>query len=172
MTKDQVSALMGAVEDLEIKYFMVVDDITTRLYNKDNAILKADDSNEMFVGIRANDIGGSHKSFATNLQVVAIDYTDVHEFIIGADYQTTIDFMNKIGVELSDAEMEMILNLDKRNYNLIPPTGDYNRFVPLTEEQYEKLSPEQKEEYDAKKAEEEEKEKNYIGQNVAARIFL
>ncbi len=172
MTKDQVSKIVSALESAELKKYMVVDDINTRIYNSDNAIIKVDDADEMFVNIRANNVGGSHKRFDSNIEVICMDFTDAHEFIVGADHQKIIKFVEELGLSLSDEEVKLIIELDNGNYNLIPPTGDYNRFVPLTEEQYERLSPEEKEKYDAEKAAHDEYEKNYIGQNLAARISV
>jgi hypothetical protein len=72
----------------------------------------------------------------------------------------------------TDEDKNLIVQFEGNNSTLIPPTGDYNRFVPLTEEQYERLSPEEKEKYDAEKAAHDEYEKKYIGQNLAARISV
>lgn len=171
MTKDQVSKIMSALESVEIKNYMVVDDITTKIYNSDTSIIKVDDADEMFVNIRANNVGGSHKRFDSNLEVICMDFVDAHEFIVGADHQKITNFIEGLGLNLSDDEKKLIVELDNGNYNLIPPTGDYNRFVPLTEE-HERLSPEEKEKYDAEKAEHDEFEKKYIGQNMAARISV
>ena len=170
MTKNQILKIMSAMESAEIKNYMVVDDIVTRLYNCDTAIVKVDEADEMFIGIRANNIGGSHKRFDSNIEVVTMDFTDVHEIIVGADHDKIISFVENLGVSLSDDEKKLIITIDDKYYDIIPPTGDYNRFVPLTEEQYEKLTPEEKEAYNKRKAEEEEKERKYIGQHRAARI--
>lgn len=172
MNKDQVSKIMSALESAGLKNYMVVDDITTKIYNSDTSIIKVDDADEMFVNIRANNVGGSHKRFDSNLEVICMDFVDAHEFIVGADHQKITNFVKGLGLNLSDDEEKLIVKLDNGNYNLIPPTGDYNRFVPLTEEQYERLSPEEKEKYDAEKAAHDEFEKNYTGQNMAARITV
>lgn len=172
MTPNQVSKIISAMESAEIKNYMVVDDITTKIYQSDTAIIKVDNDNEMFVGIRANNVGGSHKRFNANLEVLTIDFTDAHEMICAGDYQKIIKFVEELGLSLTDEEKELIIEIDKGNHNIIPPTGDYNRFVPLTEEQYNQLTPEEKIEYDEKYAEWEEEQQNYIGQNIAARIYV
>jgi hypothetical protein len=64
------------------------------------------------------------------------------------------------------------MQIDKRNYNIIPETGDYNRFVYLTESQYNALSEEEKEKYNAAKDAYEKEKATYIGQNVSARITV
>lgn len=170
MTKDQVTKIMSAMESAEIKNYMVVDDIVTRIYNSDTAIIKVDEADELFVGIRSNNVGGSHRRFDSNIEVLTIDFTDAHEIIVGADYQKIIKFIEELGITLTAEDKNLIVQFEGNNSTLIPPTGDYNRFVPLTEEQYNRLSPEQKAEYDEKKAKHDEEEKNYIGQHVAARI--
>lgn len=172
MTKNQVSKIMSAIESAEIKNFLVIDDITTKIYNSENAIVKADLANEMFIGIKPNLTGGSHRRFDSKIEVICMDFTDAHEFVVGADHQKIIDFVEQLGVTLTDEDKNLLIEIDNQNYNLIPPTGDYNRFVPLTEEQYNRLSPEEKSEYDAKKQAYDEEERKYIGQNMAARIVL
>ena len=65
-----------------------------------------------------------------------------------------------------------MVEIDKSNVDIIPATGDYNRFVPLTKKQYDALSDKEKKEYDKAKAEEEKRQHDYIGQNAAASITL
>ena len=161
------------MESSEITNFMVADDINTKLYNNDqSSIVKIDLDNEMFVGIRSSNIGGSHRIFNGNIQVVATDFTDVHEMVFGGDSQKIIDFAANLGLTLTDAEIQLIYNIDKNNLSIIPETGDYNRFVPLTEEQYNKLSPEEQQAYNEAKEAEEKRVKNYTGKNMAARITV
>ena len=68
--------------------------------------------------------------------------------------------------------IKILLEIDKKNYDIIPETGDYNRFHYLSKKQYEALSKEDREKYDKEKAEYEEKKEKYIGQNSAASITL
>ena len=172
MLKAQVSKIMSAIEDAKIEEFMVVDDIFVRYYNnKTNSIVKADDANEMFVCARSNySEGGAYKALPGNLEVVAVDYTDMHEIRVAGDYQHVSDFLNKLGLSLTDEELAMLRTIDSRNFTIIPETGDYNpSFVYLTPEEYEALSEEEKEEYNKAKADYELR-KNHLGQHFAASI--
>lgn len=173
MTKDQVNKLLSAMETAEIDKFSVVDDTFVRYYNDGVCgIIKPDTSNELFVCIAANNQGGSHKAFGSNLTVTSVDFTDMHEFVVGGDYEKISNFVEALGVELSDDDKKLIIEIDKRNYNIIPETGDYHRFVYLTEAQYDALTDEQKAEYDAAKEAYEKEKASYVGQNMAARITL
>ena len=100
MTKDQVNKLLSAMETAEIDKFSVVDDIFVRYYNDGVCgIIKPDTSNELFVCIAANNQGGSHKAFGSNLTVTSVDFTDMHEFVVGGDYEKISNFVEALGVE-------------------------------------------------------------------------
>ena len=89
------------------------------------------------------------------------------------DYQQIVKFVERLGsISLNDDELKILLEIDKKNHDIIPETGDYNRFHYLSKKQYEALSKEDREKYDKEKAEYEEKKEKYIGQNSAASITL
>ena len=65
------------------------------------------------------------------------------------------------------------MNIYGKNVNLNPETGDYvHGFHYLSKKEYDELSPEEKEAYDASKKEYEEAKEKYIGVNQAASITL
>ena len=171
MTKTQVQQLLGAVAAANITSYEFDSDVGTHLYHDGvTHLIKVD--GEMIYGIRSAKVAGSHNTFSHNVQVVAMNCEDSHEFFTAGDYQQIQTFMQNVGVNLTADEMEIVVRLDKMNSNIIPANGDYNRFVPISEEEYERLTPEQKAEYDAKKAEDEDHKKNYIGQSMAAGVRL
>lgn len=172
MLKSQVTKIMSAIEDAGIEEFMVVDDIFVRYYNnKTNSIVKVDEADEMFVCVRSNiSTGGAYKAMPGNLEVVAVDFTDMHEIRVAGDYQHVSDFVDKLGLSLTDDELKLLQSIDSRNFSIIPETGDYNpSFVYLTPEQYEALTEEEKKEYDEAKRQYELK-KNHLSQHFAASI--
>ena len=171
MTEEQTSKLLDAVEAAGINSYEFTSDIDTHLYHDGvRHLIKV--KGDMIYGIRSAKNGGSHNTFSANVQVVGMWCEDAHEFRTAGNYQQIKTFMDELGVELSADEFKVVLALDKMNSDIIPVTGDYNNFVPLSDEEYAKLTPEGKEAYDAKKAEYEDHKKNYIGQNMALGVRL
>lgn len=174
MNANQAKKFFDALDAAGIKRYQCSTDLSTHLYNDGvRAIAKPDYKNEQIVAFRSVDYGGSVKRYDKNIQVVLSDFGDVHEVRAAGDYQQIVKFVESLGsISLNDDELKILLEIDKKNYDIIPETGDYNRFHYLSKKQYEALSKEDREKYDKEKAEYEEKKEKYIGQNSAASITL
>lgn len=172
MTENQITKFIEAADAANIKSYDFATDIYAHLYHDgESSLVKYDSANKMLLNIRSSNYGGSVPQFGQNkILVTGADLIDVHEARIAGDYDQIKTFLENFGVTLSDDELKIMVDLNKMNYDIIPETGDYNRFVPLSKKQYDALSPEKKEEYDAAKAEDDKKKANYIGQRSAASI--
>ena len=172
MTGEQTKKFIEAAKTAQIKNYQFDTDLGTHLYNNDHAFNKFVEADEIVYNIRNGKFGGSHNGTDRALQVVAAWTEDIHEARISGTSDQISTFLKTLGVELSDSDLKIMVEIDKSNVDIIPATGDYNRFVPLTKKQYDALSDKEKEEYDKAKAAEEKRQHDYIGQNVAASITL
>ena len=82
------------------------------------------------------------------------------------------EYGKELGVIVDEDDLKIILKIETANSNIIPETGDYNRFQPLSKKQYDSLSDEHKKEYDAAKEADDKKKHDYIGGHAAASISL
>ena len=101
------------------------------------------------------------------------DFADIHEIETAGSYEQIMAFASKFAIELSDEEKNVILQIDKKNYDIKPIQGDYaHRFVYLSKKQYEALTDEEKAAYDESKAKYEKEKAEYIPQNSSAIITM
>jgi len=171
MKQVQVQRILSAVAAAGITSYEFDSDTGTHVYHDgETHLIKTE--GEMIYGIRSAKVAGSHNTFSHNVQVVGMWCEDAHEFFTAGDYQQIDTFMQNVGINLTADEKEILLRIDKMNSNIIPANGDYNRFVPISQEEYDRLSPEKKAEYDAAKKADEDYKKNYIGQNAPLGVRL
>lgn len=172
MTGEQSKKFLEAVEAAGIKSYSFDTDLGTHLYNGDHSIIKFVEADEMIYNIRDSRYGGSHNSFGSHVQVVAAWTEDIHETRVAGTHSQIKTLLEKLNVELTEEDLKIIVEIDNGNVDIIPETGDYNRFKPLTKKQYDALTPEEKEEYDAAKEADDKAKHDYIGQHAAASITL
>ena len=174
MNKTQCQKWMAALEAAELECYQFDTDLGTHLMNDGkNAIAIPIDDIEAVLAIRPSSLAGSHNVYAANVQAVLSDYADVHEVRTAGTSDQIKKLVETLGVSLTDEQVKIIVEIDKRNYDIKPATGDYvNRFRYLTQKQYEELSEEEKTKYDSEKEKYETEKEKYIGQNMAATIRL
>lgn len=174
MEASQVQKIMSAFESADIKKFAVTDDVTGHYYNNDNEVTVADMSNELFVNFKKGvHTGVNSVSEDGNVLMSMIPFIDTHIMKFTGTYNQVKQVAESLGLSLDDNQNNIILNIDKKNYDIKPATGDYvSRFHYLSEKQYAELSEEEKAQYDAEKKEYEDNKAKYIGQNMAASISL
>jgi hypothetical protein len=176
MNATQARAFMDAVEAAEVKEFTFESDLSSHFKNDGHRnIVKADYDKECMIAFRANKtFGGSVKTFAPSIEIIMSDFGDIHEARVGVNPQQAKKFIESLGgVELSDEDFKILLEIDGANRDINPVTGDYvNAFHYLTQKQYEQLSEEEKEEYDTKKADYEAKKASYLPKGAAAQITV
>lgn len=172
MTGAQTKKFLEAINKAGIESYEFDTDLVSHLYHNDNAIIKFVEEDEMIYNIRSMNYTGSHHPYQGNIQVVAAWTEDVHEARTAGNYEQIKTFLEALGATFTDSDTKIMLNIEKKNSDIIPATGDYNRFVPLTKKQYDALSDEKKEEYDAAKEKADKAAHDYIGQNSAVSISL
>lgn len=172
MTGEQITKVIDTAKAAGITTYDFATDIYAHFYHDgENSFVKYDSTNDVLFNVRSSNYGGAVPQFGQNkILVMGADPIDVHEARIAGDYDQIKTFLENFGLDLSDDELKIMVDLNKMNYDIIPETGDYNRFVPLSKKQYDALTPEEKEEYDAAKAKDDEAKANYIGQHAAASI--
>lgn len=157
MQLNQVQAIMSAVNSLEIKEYAFLDDIQTRYYNDDRATIIVDEGREMLWNIRKT---MPTENFGNTAPVIIIgnDFTDIRRFQIMGDAKLIRDFIDELGLTLTEDEIKKILILDNMNKEVMPLTGDYsNIFHYVSKETYDAMTEEEKAEYDAHVKKEEER---------------
>ena len=173
MDASQVQKLMNALESAGIEVFDVADDLMNHMFNHKSSLVKVDYSNKLFVNFRSSKYTGSHPTYADNVEVVAAAFEDIHEFRTAGDSDKVKAFVDALGLSLTDDEYNIILKIDKGNYDIKPETGDYiSGFHYLSNKQIAELTPEEKEQYEADLEAYEKAKHDYIGQNMAASISL
>lgn len=174
MTKEQCEAFIVAAEAADITAYQFTTDTPSHLYhNGTDHITKPIYDKECLVGFRSSHYGGSHGTYNNNLEIVMVDFVDVHEVRAGGSYEQIKKFAESFNVDLTEDELKVLLQIDKRNYDIKPITGDYaSQFKYITSKRYDLLSDEEKAAYNAAKEEYEKKQHDYIGENQAASITL
>ena len=152
MDKSTVQAFKSALEAAEIKNYAYITDLPTYLYNNgENSIALEDMGNEIVYSIRDNGNFGSGQYFQnSDLVVMGAKFEDIHEVRFGASYDQAIAFVNSLGLDIIDDQKELILSIASSKRPIKSQTGNYT-FKELTQEEYDELTPEEKEEYDAAK---------------------
>lgn len=144
MTSGQASSFISAMEDAGIDNYYFVTDTPTNFHHNADSIVKQ--NGDLLVNIRKPQY--SHYRMMNGVEIVAADLADVHEARAVGTAEQLRQVAESLGVSLTDDEYKIIINQDKKNYELKPITGDYRQFVFLTTEQYEALDDDEKAKYD------------------------
>jgi hypothetical protein len=174
MTGDQTKNLINALDTAGIKNYEFRTDMMTHYYNNgDNAIIKYNEADQMVYNIRSNSRGGYVKSNNGGFEIAGTWCEDIHEVIFNANYDQVASLMSNLGVELSTDETKLLININTTNYDINPQTGDYvSGFHYLPPKEVEKLSPEEREKYEADKAAYEKAKREYLAPNQSASITV
>lgn len=174
MTSDQTKKVLSILKDLGIKRYEFDTDLGTHYYNDgERNIATYSEEMDMIVNVRAT-YGYGTKTYDEPIMVFMSDPGDIHEFRFGGDPEVVKKFLEASGLTLSKEDLQVIVNIDRNNVTIKPMTGDYvNGFTELTEKQLEKLSPEERKEYEEKLAEYKgRKLSEGLTQGAAAQITL
>lgn len=170
METSQVSKLISAIKAANIKEYKVTSTTGYHLQNNPGSgIIIEDDSNEMLHMIRAKSRVYGAEPFKGNAVVESMDYADISEFTVGGGFAAIKEFFDNLGIELTQEEQEMLVKIDRSNYTVIPETGNYHPFKPVSQEEYDAMSDEEKAAYDAAKKD-DEAIKTGINQGFAVRV--
>ena len=151
MVKDNIAAVLSALESANIKEYEMVLEEVIHVYNNDNNFII--NGGDIIYGVsRKSQVVGA-VPFEGQTVVKAYDPDKVVYMSFAGDFQQIEDFLSAAGQTLTDEQKRILLKIDRTNYNVIPETGDYHPFKELTPEEYEALTPEEKAAYDAAKKE-------------------
>ena len=147
MTLDGVNKFLDALKAAGIKEYQFDTDTDIHYYNNEtNSICVIDESTENVYNIRQK-ISNGLTPYPGNLYVQASHINDIHVARFGGSYEDIKKFIDAYGLNVTESQLKLLINIDKRNYNLKPLTGDYN-FKILSNDEIEKLSPEEKADYE------------------------
>lgn len=171
METSQVSKVINAIKDAGIKEYKVTSTTGYHLQNNPNSgIIIEDDANKFLHHIRAKSKVNGAEPFTGNAVVESLDYNDISEFTIGGGFEAIKKFFDNMGITLTQEEQEMLVKIDRSNYKIIPETGNYHPFKPVSDEEYAQMTDEEKAAYDAAKKE-DEAIKSGINQGRAVRVI-
>ncbi len=164
MTSEALNKIFSAMDTAGIKEFEVLTDGSfIHMRNNDFDTIKWDGS-DLLICIRSEKSPGT-TAFPGNVRVSTIHVDQVEEIRIGGDAKDMLAYLDALGFALEDDEKERVNKINAYNRSIIPPTGDYFNFNYLTKEEYDQLTPEEKEEYDkALRRHESYKSEHYMGQ--------
>lgn len=148
MTSSQASTFISAMENAEIGTYYFVTDMSTNFYHDGKtAICKL--NGDLLVNFRRP----QYPSYRTvnGAEVMISDVVDIHEARAVGTAEQIKKVASTLGVALSDEEYAILLDIDKKNVDIVPATGNYIEFVFIPKEEYDKLTDEQKAEYDEAK---------------------
>ncbi len=148
MNSSQASNFVSAMENAEISSYYFVTDMSTNFYHDGKtAICKL--NGDLLVNFRKP----QYPAYRTinGAEVMIADLADIHEARAIGTAEQIKEVASTLGVSLSDEEYAILLDIDKRDVDLVPATGNYIEFVFIPKDEYDKLTDEQKAEYDEAK---------------------
>lgn len=164
MTSDVVKKLIAGLGAADIKNYQFTTDVGSHYYNNENAFNVIDMATESVINVRSREKIAT-PAYSQGIQVFVSNFGDIHEARFGATADQVKKFVESYGGSLNDDQLKILVELDSGNYTINPVTGNYN-FIPLTDAQLEKLSEEERAEY------EKEYKKHFpdLNKGFAARI--
>lgn len=151
MTTEIAAKIKSAIETSGITYYQFNTMNAMRMDNNgDNAFAFIDEDLECVHGVRMN-YGGSKLNMTDEpFLYTNSGYAEISEFMMAGSRKELEDFFEAMDISLTDEQIKVMDEIAKSRTKMNPITGDYT-FAPVSEEEYESMTPEQKEEYDKKK---------------------
>lgn len=116
-------------------------------YNNDVAINVLDEAEETLFNIRKSThidpFGGQ------GLIVQAADLGDVHEVRFAGSLEEVKKFIDAYGLNVTDEDHKILVNINGANLELKPMVGDYLKFVRKTDEEVAAMDEKHRAEYEA-----------------------
>lgn len=161
MTKQEIKKFVDAMDAAGIKTYCFVDGFETLFWNNENSSkLIIDEANELLIEVRS--VLGGRKAFSDNssFTIAYVPFETLAEARVGMqDISEMKNVLSNLGYVLDDEDFRRIA---KFGYKQSFVTQDYT-FKKLTQEQYDKLSENEKAEYD-KKLKDYENKQNGVSQ--------
>lgn len=160
MVKAQAQKIKSAIESTGLKIYSFNSDVTSNFYNDGKTAVAVVDLNmECIHAFKKNGFGGASTYFPNDKRVCYYfaDFADVHEFRTAGTPEEIKNFVAALGLTLDDDQIKILEWMNATTSDLKPITGNY-KFKYISDEEYGKLTPEEKAKYDeAKKQYELEK---------------
>lgn len=153
MNTAQWKKTKAAMDAAGIKKFQIDTDTDYHLFNDTDAakVIVFDEGSEMFFNFRQK-VGTGSEGWNDPYIVTGSDIVDIHMVKFGATLDKITKFIDEMGLDLDDDQMQAVIKINKGNYDINPITGDYllAGFKELSEEEIAKLSPQEKIDYEKK----------------------
>lgn len=148
MDGNSVKQFKDAVDAVGIKTYAYVSMGPTVYYhNQENSICIEDFDHEMIYNFRGNDAFGSASYFENSkLLTFGCSFDQICEVRLGADYTTMLSFIDNLGLNITEDQKKLLLQIANRKRPLNPITGNYV-FKELSEAEYEALNEDEKAAY-------------------------
>ena len=173
MTTEYWNKFKGALDACGIKKFQIDTDTDYHLFNDPDAgkVIVFDEGSKTFYNFRGK-VGRGSEGWDEPIIVTGCQEADIHMIKFGAQLKDIIAFINEMGLNLDEEQMEAVVKINKGNYDINPETGDYilAGFRELSEEEIAELSPQEKIDNEANLVIYNERKK--IGTNQSARIYI
>lgn len=171
MTLSETKKFLQACEDAGITTYQFDTDLGTHFYNDSRGIIVIDEAEEEAINIRRK--FQMNDQYEGDIRIFVANLVDIHEIRVGGTLDQIKKFLNSRGVTLDEEQTKVLLKINNTNLRLNPPTGDYNNFRYLSDEQLAKLTDEEKEKYETeRKKYEDYLEHRGLTQGVAAQITV
>lgn len=148
MTIECTKKFINALKEAGITNYQFDSDLGTHMYNSSNAVLYLDEPEETMYNFTRRIPKYNTPYGDGNILVYSAHVSDLHEARVAGSYEQIKAFIDAYGMNLSEDQLKIILNIDKKSYNINPMTGDYFNFKFLSADEYNSLSEEEKEKYD------------------------
>ena len=153
MTSSSWQKAKAAMDAAGITKFQIDTDTDYHLFNDvdSNKVIVYDEGTETFYNFRQR-IGNGSDGWKDPIIVTACDAVDIHMLKFGATPDKISKFIEEMGLNLDEDQMNAVIKINKGNYDINPITGDYilAGFKVLTEEEIEALTPQEKKDYEKK----------------------
>ena len=150
MTSQQMDALVSALDTAEIDIYSLAVDTPTYYYNdKKTQFIIPDNSKDGIHAVKKNGFGGAYSYFSKDFGCCYhfVDYADIHEFRTAGTPDKMQKFLEALNLNLTDEQVTILKWMQESTSDLRPITGDYT-FKPISQEEYDALTPEEKAIYD------------------------
>ena len=171
MTTESWHKFKEALDTCGIKKFQIDTDTDYHLFNDPDAskVIVFHEGTETFYNFRGK-VGTGSEGWNDPCVVTGATVEDIHMVKFGGSVKDILAFIDAMGLNLDDEQMQAVIKINKGNYDINPETGDYilAGFKELSEEEIAKLSPQEKIDYEAKLEIYYKRQK--LGTNQAAQI--
>lgn len=171
MTKEFFEKFKNAIDTAGINDYEAVIDTGTNMFNTNTAVIAYDADTESLINIRGK-ITNSIEGWGDDYIVTGAGLEDVHYVRFGAPLDMINSFIEAFAAELTEDQKNILLKINKGNYNINPENGDYllAGFKVLEDEEIQKLSSQEKIDYEKKL--EIYKERKKMGKNQNIQVTL